>query len=150
MRVLSSIDQRGRYRFVLETNGVLLGADASYCRDLAAFDCLHVRVSLKGSCETEFALLTGSRQEGFGLQVDALRNLHEAGVSCHPAVMSSFSTDKALAQLRKRIAAIDPELLADLELEELIRYPRVERRLRSYGLAPRISHDPKNVPEHLV
>jgi len=150
LNLLSEIDKGRRFRFILETNGILLGADPSYCQDLAAFRCLHVRVSLKGSCESEFARLTGAKEEGFALQVDALRNLSCARVSCHPAVMWSFSSEESMRQLHDRISAIDPKLVKDLELEELIRYPRVERRLQRFGLCPHISHDPKNVPVRLV
>ena len=150
MRVLAEIEREQRLRFILETNGILLGADPNYCIDLAAFRSLHVRVSLKGSCETEFEQLTGAKGEGFKLQLDALRNLRDAKVSCHPALMSSFSTEESTARLRERIRQIGRNLADDLEYEELIRYPRVERRLRNLGLIARVSHDPRNVPERLV
>ena len=148
--VLSEIEKAGRFRFMLETNGILLGADPYYCRDLASFRSLHVRVSLKGSCEDEFTRLTGANGDDFNLQLDALRNLVEAGVSCHPAVMSSFSTRDTLRELRNRITSIDRKLTDDLELEELIRYPRVERRLKKFGITSHVSHDPGNVPEYLI
>jgi len=150
LSVLSEVEQAARFRFILETNGILLGADPSYCRDLAAFRCLHVRVSLKGAIEEEFEQLTGAKGDGFALQINALRNLRDAGVSNHPAVMSSFSDGGSIDQLRDRIAAIDQRYLNELEFEELIRYPRVERRLRKYGLASNVSHSPRQVPEHLI
>lgn len=150
LSVLSEVEKQGHCRFILETNGILLGTDPTYSNDLAAFRCLHVRVSLKGSCESEFSLLTGAKSDGFTSQVDALRNLRDAGVGCHPAVMSSFSTRDSIYQLRERISAIDRKLADDLELEELIRYPRVERRLQRFGLTPYVSHDSKNVPERLI
>ncbi|MGB9021862.1 MAG: radical SAM protein [Candidatus Bathyarchaeia archaeon] len=148
--VLSEVEKGNRFRFILETNGILLGADPSYCSDLAAFHGLHVRVSLKGSCEDEFTRLTGAKGDDFNLQLDALRNLVEASVSCHPAVMSSFSTRDTLHELRNRVSSIDRKLAGDLELEELIRYPRVERRLKKFGITPHVSHDPGNVPERLI
>jgi len=150
LSLLSEIDEEKRFRFILETNGILLGADPSYCKDLARFRCLHVRVSFKGSSESDFAELTGARGEAFTLQVDALKNLSDGGVSCHPAVMSSFSKPDNLQRLRERLLTIDRRLVHDLEIEELIRYPRVERRLQRYGLKPYLSHDPRNVPERLV
>ena len=148
--VLSEVEKAGRFRFILETNGILLGADPSYCGDLAGFRCLHVRVSIKGACGDDFARLTGANSESFAHQLDALKNLVEAGVSCHAAVMSSFSTRDTLRELKDRISTIAPRLVDDLEVEELIRYPRVERRLRKFGLSPCVSHDPRNVPERLV
>lgn len=150
LRLLSQIENEHRFRFILETNGILLGADPSYCTDLALFSCLHVRVSLKGSRESEFETLTGAKGEGFTKQIDSIRNLRDAGASCHPAVMSSFSTQDSIRQLRDRISTIHPKLADDLELEELIRYPRVERRLHKFGLGSYVSHDPKNVPEPLI
>jgi len=150
LKLLSEIDKQERFRFILETNGILLGADPSYCNELAAFRCLHVRVSLKGSCEIEFGKLTGANGEGFKQQLEALRNLRDAGVSFHPAVMSSFSTERNMGQLRDRVSQIDDKLANDLELEEVIRYPRVEHRLQKFGLTPTVSHDPKNVPQRLV
>ena len=116
------------YNFILETNGILL--DRPYAEDLAGFGRLHVRVSLKGSNEEEFARLTGASR-GFDLQLDALSNLKDAGVSCHPAVMSSISDVEELSPLKDRLASISRALSRDLEVEELIVYPHVKRRLRT-------------------
>ena len=150
LKVLSEIEEQRRFRFILETNGIMLGADPSYCHELAAFRCLHVRVSLKGSCEDEFEKLTEANGEGFKLQLEALRNLRDARVSYHAAVMSSYSTDRNVRQLRDRISQIEHKLANDLEIEELIQYPRVRRRLQKFGLRPSVSHDPRNVPERLI
>lgn len=116
------------YSFILETNGILL--DCPYAEDLAGFGRLHVRVSLKGSSEEEFARLTGASR-GFDLQLAALSNLKDAGVSCHPAVMSSASDVEELSRLKDRLASISRALSRDLEVEELIVYPHVKRRLRA-------------------
>jgi uncharacterized Fe-S cluster-containing radical SAM superfamily protein len=150
LNVLTEIERQHRLRFMLETNGILLGADPTYCTELAAFRCLHVRVSLKGSCEDEFERLTGANHEGFRQQLEALGNLRDVGASCHPAVMSSFSTERDLCQLRDRLSKIERKLANDLELEELIRYPRVERRLQKFNLKPSVSHDPRHVPDRLI
>ncbi|MCJ2562928.1 MAG: radical SAM protein [Candidatus Thermoplasmatota archaeon] len=123
------------YNFILETNGILL--DRPYAEDLAGFGRLHVRVSLKGSNEEEFARLTGAGR-GFDLQLGALSNLRDAGVSCHPAVMSSFSDVEELSRLKDRLASISRALSRDLEVEELIVYPHVKRRLRASTVQSRI------------
>ncbi|MEM2780089.1 MAG: radical SAM protein [Candidatus Bathyarchaeia archaeon] len=60
------------YRFILETNGIPIAYDESYAEDLAKYSFVHVRVSLKGCSEEEFALLTGAKPEGFKLQLKAL------------------------------------------------------------------------------
>jgi len=40
----------------------------------------------------DFRILNGAQPRGLALQLGALRRLVEAGVSCHPAVMASFSS----------------------------------------------------------
>jgi len=109
-------------RFILETNGILLGSDAGYANELADFKNLHVRVCLKGASEGEFERLTGAAGSAFGLQLKALANLRTAGVSFHPAVMASFSSKESLKKLMERLRSIDPGLPAMLELEEVEDY----------------------------
>jgi uncharacterized Fe-S cluster-containing radical SAM superfamily protein len=46
--------------FILETNGILIGADPSYAAELARTPNLYVRVSLKGATEADFGRLTGA------------------------------------------------------------------------------------------
>jgi len=116
------------YRFILETNGIILGSDRSYCRDLARFPNLHVRVSLKGCCGEDFQRLTGMDKTGFGLQIRALEYLVEEGVHCHPAVMTCFSTRQACELLSSRLGSIDA-YFKNMEEEELILYPAVRQRL---------------------
>jgi uncharacterized Fe-S cluster-containing radical SAM superfamily protein len=136
-----------QFKFILETNGILLGADEEYAKDLSEFrDFIHVRVSLKGCNEEDFADLTGARHEGFQLQLKALQNLVRAGVSCHPSVMSSFSSKGNLKALIGTLGKIDPRLAGEIEIEELILYPHVVRRLNKYGLTYHIAHAPNRVP----
>lgn len=116
--------------FILETNGLLIGADASFARDLAAFDNLHVRVCLKGASEQEFERLTGARGDQFKFQLDALKNLIDARVSCHAAVMASFSSRENLDSLRKRLKEIDSRLAGSIELEEVVDYGGAFTRLK--------------------
>jgi uncharacterized Fe-S cluster-containing radical SAM superfamily protein len=120
--------------FILETNGILLGHDASYAEDLARFANLHVRVSLKGCNEAEFSALSGALPDGFYLQVQALENLVHAGVKTHPAVMFSFSTPDTIAVLRKQLRTIDRGF-ENFEMEELGFYGDVEQRLKKANLS---------------
>ncbi|RLI20826.1 molybdenum cofactor biosynthesis protein MoaA [Candidatus Bathyarchaeota archaeon] len=120
--------------FILETNGILLGFDKSYARALRDMPFLHVRVSIKGCSEEEFSYLTGAKAEGFKLQLDALKNLIDYGVSCHPAVMASFSKEEALLQLSERLREIDDKLAENLEIEYVILYPNVKRKISRYNL----------------
>lgn len=129
---------------------MLLGTEKDYAKALAEFKNLHVRVSLKGTNEEEFAKLTGSVPEGFGLQLQALKNLRDAGVRYHPAVMVSFSPQENCRKLKDRLGAIEPRLAGELEIEELILYPHVVKRLKRLGLSWNEAHAPDRVPERLV
>lgn len=122
------------YSFILETNGILLGKDASYAREFAKFSNLHVRVSLKGCDPQQFSQLTGAGPEAFDLQLAALHNLLDAGVSCHAAVMYEFAPKEKLEGLRQRLASIDQTLADGLEFEYLIPFPHVIQKLARLGI----------------
>ncbi len=149
LELLGLVDESSR-KFILETNGILIGAEPDYASALSPFRQLHVRVSLKGTCEEEYAMLTGAVPESFKLQLDALSNLKDAGVSYHPAVMVSFSSKENFVALSDRLDDIDESLFKHLEIEELITYPHVMRRLKKAGFSPKVAHHPDNVPDELV
>ena len=136
--------------FILETNGILIGWDEDYARKLASYKSLHVRVSLKGCNEKEFEMLTGADQSGFKLQLQALKNLIDYGVSCHPSVMTSFSPKSSFTDLLKRLKQIDPILEEEVEVEELILYPHVVKRLKRYGLKYFVAHPPNKIPPEQI
>jgi len=138
------------YHFILETNGILIGYDEGYAENLSKYSFVHVRVSLKGCCEEEFARLTNAKPEGFTLQLKALQRLVEKGVSCHPSVMASFSPRKNLKALVHRLRQISPRLADDLEREELILYPHVAGRLHKYGLKCFTGYTPDKVPPEQI
>ncbi len=132
IKVLEELDrQKRKYLFILETNGILLGADESYAAELSKFDFLHVRVSLKGDSEKRFEQLAGADGRFFNYQLRALENLVKHGVSCHASVILAENVDG----LKKRLEKIDKSL-GDVEVEELILYPDVRRRLKRAGLLP--------------
>jgi uncharacterized Fe-S cluster-containing radical SAM superfamily protein len=120
--------------FILETNGIIVGHDPSYARDLSRFPNLYVRVSLKGVSPEDFTRLTGAKPEGFDLQLKALENLVEAGADCFPAVMANFSSLEGIKKLKERLKEIRPDF-ADFEEEELILYPFVQENLQKGGLS---------------
>ena len=134
LELLKLVDE-SPYKFILETNGILIGAEPDYASSLSGFKRLHVRVSLKGTCEEEYCMVTGAMPESFKLQLDALSNLKDADVSCHPAVMVSFSSKENFAKLSDRLDEIDQSLFQQLEIEELITYPHVTKRLRKAGFS---------------
>lgn len=131
--------------FILETNGILIGHEDSYAKDLAEYPFVHVRVSLKGCNEKEFTMLTNAKPEGFSLQLKALENLINDDVACHPAVMVSFSPDKSLEQLIQQLNGINKKLVDNLETEELILYPSVKRKILKHGLKWLRAYTPKGI-----
>ncbi|MDI6847032.1 MAG: radical SAM protein [Candidatus Bathyarchaeia archaeon] len=149
LRLLDNLKGKG-YRFVLETNGIPIACDESYAETLSRFHFVHVRVSLKGCSEEEFAMLTGAKPEGFTLQLKALQRLMDAGVSCHPSVMVSFSSRKNLQTLIQRLRQISPRLAEEVEIEELILYPHVVRRMQKHGLKCHRAYMPDKVPTEQI
>ncbi len=147
IRVLELIDEK--YLFILETNGILIGKDEEYARDLSRFKNLHVRVSLKGTCNEEFSRLTGAVPDGFDLQLKALENLVRHGVKVHPACMISFSTQENIKALRRRLKTIHPAF-EDFEVEELILYPHVEERLKRLNITYYTAYRPDNIPPEQI
>lgn len=147
IKVLTLIPEA--YLFILETNGILIGNDLSYAEELARFQNLYVRVSLKGSNEEEFARLTGAIPEGFQLQLKALENLMKYGARVHPAYMISFSPSENIKVLRRRLKEIDPKF-EDFEKEELTLYPSVEERLKRLNIGYRTGYRPDNIPREQI
>jgi uncharacterized Fe-S cluster-containing radical SAM superfamily protein len=119
--------------FILETNGILIGDDPTYARDLSKFENLYVRISMKGASKVEFTRLTGALPTGFDMQIQALENLVRFNVNVHPAVMVSFSSPENLNVLRTRLMEIDKDF-KDFEVEEIALYGKVEERLIKAGL----------------
>ena len=150
LRVLDLVESDGRYLFILETNGILIGYDKSYAKDLSKYSCVHVRVSLKGCTPEEFSLLTGAIPNAFYYQLNALENLLDYGVSCHPAVMLSFSSKESKEWLLSKLLEIDRVLVEEFEEEYVFEYPHVMERLRKEGLKPKISFHPNRIPEEYI
>jgi uncharacterized Fe-S cluster-containing radical SAM superfamily protein len=119
--------------FILETNGILIGHDPSYAKDLSCFPHLYVRVSLKGASPEDFSRITQAKPEGFNYQLRALENLAEEGVDCFPAVISDFSSRGEIKRLRQRLKEIQPNF-EDFEKEELILYPFVLDHLQKASI----------------
>ncbi len=131
LKVLDLIPQD--IRFILETNGILIGYDPSYAKELSRFPNLQVRVSLKGACAEDFTRLTAASPEGFRYQVKALEHLFKEGVDCYPAVVTDFSSQQSLQGLREELKTIHPDF-EDFEGEELILYPFVSENIQKAGI----------------
>ncbi|KXB08383.1 hypothetical protein AKJ58_00050 [candidate division MSBL1 archaeon SCGC-AAA385D11] len=122
-------------KFILETNGILIGADLSYASDIAKFGNVHTRVSLKGCDEKQFSKLTGADPESFELQIRALQNLLDSGGDCHASIVEEFASKEKLDSLKRRLERVDLLLARELELESLILYPHVKKQLKDRGIS---------------
>lgn len=123
--------------FILETNGVLIGADPDYARQIARFKKVHTRVSLKAGTPEAFTKKTGAAAESFGLPFQAIVNLAQAGASFHVAAMSAdrrIVSQQERQSLLERLAAIHPALARHLEEEVVDPYHTTLQRLRHAGI----------------
>ncbi len=149
IKVLEIIDQKD-FNFILETNGILIGYDKNYAKDLSNFKSLHVRVSIKGTNEEEFSKLTFAKPEAFQYQLNALKNLLDEGVSCHPSIMLSFSKEENYKKLLERLKEIDKKLVREIEEEYVFLYPHVVKKLEQAKIKPLKAFSPNNVPNELI
>lgn len=114
-------------RFIIETNGLVLGARPDLAVRLAGLN-VAVRISIKGWDEPSFECISGAQREFFRYPLIALKVLLGAGVSAWPAVMGDlFQTDGT-----RRMAAVMKEMgiHARIEKEYLERYPGVVSAIR--------------------
>ncbi len=118
------------YLFILETNGIPLGADEEYAEQLAKYRNIHVRVSLKAGTPEGFERRTGAKGEFYEVPYHAIRHLMKRKISFHVAAM----TDERLMPSAERNAMI--KKLKEigyrdyLEEETCDPYPRAEYRLK--------------------
>jgi len=134
---LLELVERSPFRlFILETNGVLIGADPGYAREIARFEKVHTRVALKAGTPEAFTRKTGAKSEFFELPFQGIRNLLSAGASCHVAAMSAdprFMTEEERKNLFERLEEIQPALVRNSEEEIVTPYPAARERLRHAG-----------------
>lgn len=123
--------------FVLETNGILIGADPDYARELARFGKVHMRVSLKAGTPEAFTRKTGATPESFELPFRGIAGLLQAEASFHVASMTAdprFVSREERQGLIERLKAIEPALVSNLEEERVDPYRTTVERLRRAGV----------------
>jgi uncharacterized Fe-S cluster-containing radical SAM superfamily protein len=76
------------YHFILETNGILFGADEGYVEKLIKYTNIHVRVSLKAGSSEGFQRRTGAKGDFYELPYTAIRYLMRKKISFQVAAMS--------------------------------------------------------------
>ena len=131
---LLELVERSEFIYILETNGMTLGADPQLARELARYKRLHVRVSIKGCNAEEFHRLTGAHKEAYELPFKAMQHLIDAGVSANACVMVSFSDKAGIESVKQKLAAVHPGILRSLEIEKIKQFPKVRARLAKHGL----------------
>jgi uncharacterized Fe-S cluster-containing radical SAM superfamily protein len=142
--------------FVLETNGIVIGASEENARKIASFHgtSIEVRVSVKGTSPDEFYYITKAKPSTWWLQLKALELLVreglEPGDEVYPAVMLSFTDDRGVKRFKRILASIHPKLASSIDPEYVILYRHVEKLLRMTGLRPRKAFRPHEVPDELV
>ena len=123
-------------QFVLETNGILLGYDESYVRDLSAYKKIYVRIDLKAGTPEAFSKKTGAIPEAYEYPFQAIRNLIKHGIHFGVAAMSAdprFMDPLERVGLITRLGEIDPSLVLRLEEEMTVLVPTARKRLNAYG-----------------
>ncbi len=120
-------------RFILETNGIMIGQSDDVHELLSGVRNLMVRISVKGWDEESFERISGAKGEYFHLQIEALRKLKESHVKVWPAVMFDVFGMENVQKLAE-ILKVSGFSLHDIELEYLEPYPFVERNMRRRGL----------------
>ena len=137
LALLEKVEKSSFSLFILETNGILIGADADYARQIARFKKVHTRVALKAGTPEAFTKKTGARPEAFELPFQGIMNLLKAGASFHVAAMTAdprFVTRQERESLLERLASIHPALVSNLEEEVVSPYHAALERLQHAGI----------------
>nr|MDO8135837.1 radical SAM protein [Candidatus Njordarchaeum guaymaensis] len=123
--------------FILETNGILIGSDRAYAKQLAEFKKkLYVRVSFKAATPEGFTRRTGAIGKFYELPFKALKYLLNESIDAKAAAM----TDERIMPVEERITLIgmlndiDPSAnyYVTLEEEEVDNYDTTIARLKAY------------------
>jgi len=135
--LLKKVESSSFRLFILETNGMLLGADPDYAREIAQFEKVHTRVSLKAGTPEAFTEKTGAIPESFELPFQGIVHLMKAGASFHVAAMSAdprIVSEKERQSLLGRLSSIDRALADHIEEEVVDAYHTTLERLRHAGI----------------
>ena len=133
--LLELVDE-SEFIFVLETNGMTIGHDPEFARQLSRFKNLHVRVSIKGATKDEYQKLTGAMSSSYDLPYKALGCLIKEKVSCNACISISFSSPENIKKAEDRLYSIWPGLLKSLEKEHITLFPKVYSRLKKLDMMP--------------
>ena len=134
--LLRLVEESPLLLFILETNGILFGADPGYVKEVSQFQKVHTRISLKAGTPEGFRKRTGAQPEAFILPFQAIQSFLRHGASFHVASMSAdprFMDEKEGESLLHQLQEIDPRLIKHLEEEVVDPYRTTLLRLRCAG-----------------
>lgn len=134
--LLELVEKSDIERFFLETNGIILGGDEQYVKDIAKFKKVFVRVSLKAGTPELFGKITRADPKAYYLPFQALRyfvkHKLDFGLSALTADPRIYSPLERIS-LITRLGEIDPALVLRLEEEMTILFPSAIKRLKEAG-----------------
>ena len=136
LSVLKYVEDSKYPLFILETNGILFGADRDYVKRVAKFASkIYVRVSLKAGTAESFTQRTGAIGKYYELPFKALKYLLDEGIFARAAAM----TDPRIMPkgerkiLIEKLSGIDPRYRkGELEEETIDSYDTSIKRLKAY------------------
>jgi len=135
--LLAKVESSPFRLLILETNGILIGANPDYARQIARFKKVHTRVSLKAGTPDAFTSKTGAKPESFEMPFQGIANLLKAGASFHVAAMTAdprIVTKQERQSLLERLASIHPVLADNLKEEVVDPYHTTLKRLQHAGI----------------
>ena len=123
--------------FILETNGILLGADRDYAKRLVELKKkLYVRVSFKAATPEGFTQRTGAIGRYYELPFKALQYLRDEGIYARAAAMtdSKVMPKEERKILIEKLSEIDPSAnySTTLEEEQIDAYDTTIKRLKAF------------------
>jgi uncharacterized Fe-S cluster-containing radical SAM superfamily protein len=136
LSVLKYVEDSKYQLFVLETNGILFGADRDYAKKVAKFASkIYVRVSFKAATPEGFTQRTGAIGKYYKLPFTALKNLLDEGIYARAAAMTDpkIMPKEERKVLIEKLSEIDPRYRrGELEEETIDAYDTSVKRLKAY------------------
>jgi len=136
LSVLKYVDDSDYQLFILETNGILFGADKDYVKKIAKFTSkIYVRVSFKAATPEGFTQRTGAVGKYYELPFKGLKHLLDEGIFARAAAMTDpkIMPKEERKILIEKLGEIDPRYRkGELEEESIDAYDTSIKRLKAY------------------
>lgn len=136
LSVLKYVEDSKYSLFILETNGILFGADRDYVKKIAEFASkIYVRVSFKAATPEGFTQRTGAIGKYYELPFKALQYLLDEGIFARAAAMTDprIMPKEERKILIEKLSEIDPRYeKGELEEEVINAYDTSIKRLKAF------------------